>query len=209
LDYDWKRGATLLAYLDDGRLTALTSRGSLWLCSDEEWHEVRPARAGVGHARLLAPLAGGRSLALCDLEPDRVAFWDLDYGLRDDELNCGGKLLTGAISPDEQWLAAGLADGTIALIALRPPQLRKVLIGHRASVNSLAFSHDNRTLASASDDGVVRLWSVAAGLELFVLEQRSRPVFSIAFSPDGNLLAVGGEPGDDGTTLTIYRADRE
>ncbi len=206
LDYDWKRGATLLAYLDDGRLTALTSRGSLWLCRAGEWHEVRPARAGVGHARLLAPLADGRSLALCDLEPERVAFWDFDHGLREHELNCGGKLLTGAISPDERWLAAGLADRTIALIPLRPAQQRQVLIGHRATVNSLAFSPDSKTLASAGDDGVVRLWSVAAGLELFVLEHQSRRVFSIAFSPDSNLVAVGGEPGDDGTTLTIYRA---
>jgi WD40 repeat protein len=207
LDYDWKRGATQLAYLGDDRLLALTSRGALWQCSAGIWRELRPAREGVGHARLLAPLGDRKTVALCDLEPERIEFWNVDHGTRDRQIDCGGKLYSGAVSRDGRWLACGFADGTIRLISPGSMEQFRVLVGHQQHVNCLAFSPDGRTLATASEDGTARLWNVAAGQELYVIEHRQRRAFSIAFSPHGGLLAIGGEPREDGTTLSLYRVE--
>jgi WD40 repeat protein/tRNA A-37 threonylcarbamoyl transferase component Bud32 len=206
---DSRFGAILLAYLNDGRLAALNSRGSLWIRTAGDWSEVRPGRGGPSHARLLAPLAGGRTLAMCDLEPERIEFWNVERGAPEAVLHCGGKLATGVVSPDERWLACTYVGGRIGLLSLRSPESERVLVGHRGASEGLAFSADSRTLASAGNDGTVCLWNVATGLELFVLESRPRQVNSVAFSPDGELLAVGGEPREDGTTLTIYRAARD
>jgi WD40 repeat protein len=205
LDYAWKRGATLLAYLDDHRLLALTSRGALWECSAGTWRELRPAREEIGHARLLAPLANRHTLALCDLEPERIEFWNVDRRTREHSFDCGAKVNTGAISRDGRWLACGFADGAIRLVSAGSPAASRILIGHRRHINALAFSPDGRTLASASEDGTARLWNVATGLELFGIEHRTRNVFSLAFSAGGDLLAVGGEPREDGATLWLYR----
>jgi WD40 repeat protein len=204
---DPRFGTILLAYLNDGRLAALNSRGSLWIRTAGDWSEARPGRGRPSHARLLAPLAGGRTLAMCDREPERIEFWNVERGAPEAVLHCGGKMATGVVSPDERWLACTYVGGRIGLLSLRSPKSERVLVGHRGASEGLAFSADSRTLASAGYDGTVRLWNVATGLELFVLESRTRQVNSVAFSPDGELLAVGGEPREDGTTLSIYRAN--
>jgi WD40 repeat protein len=204
---DWRLGAVLLRYLPDHRLAALTSQGALWMRTGTNWEELRPARSGPGHARLLAPMADGSLFAMCDLQPEQIQFWDPKQGTVDRIIDVGEAVLTGAVSPDEQWLAGGFPDGSIALCPLdsaRPPQR---LMGHREGISCLQFSPDSRTLASSSGDGEVRLWHVRTGEELFVLEARRGAAFTFAFSPDGELLAVGGDVGSDGAMLSIYKAD--
>lgn len=67
----------------------------------------------------------------------------------------------------------------------------QTLEGHSISVNSVAFSPDNRLLASGSDNCTVQLWDAATGDLQQTLEGHSGWVNSVAFSPDGRLLAAG------------------
>lgn len=64
------------------------------------------------------------------------------------------------------------------------PFLNKILRGHRAEVNSAAFSADGKLVVTASSDGTARLWDLASGT---AQELGARPdgVKTAAFSPDG------------------------
>ncbi|XYH99903.1 WD40 repeat domain-containing protein [Sorangium sp. So ce1128] len=59
----------------------------------------------------------------------------------------------------------------------------RALEGHKASVQSVAFSPDGTLVASASADGTLRLWRVSTGRCLAIL--LPCPEGWAAFTPDG------------------------
>jgi WD40 repeat protein len=69
------------------------------------------------------------------------------------------------------------------------------LIGHTASVWSVALSPDDRRLASGSMDNTVRVWDLATGRELHQLRGHRRVVTALAFTEDGERLISGGFDG--------------
>nr|WP_324191151.1 hypothetical protein [Nocardia beijingensis] len=78
------------------------------------------------------------------------------------------------------------------------------LIGHTASVWSVAFSPDSHTLATGSYDGTVRLWDIATRQPIGdPLSGLNGGVQAVAFSPDGRTLASGGT--DDAVLLWDVR----
>jgi WD40 repeat protein len=60
------------------------------------------------------------------------------------------------------------------------------IVGHRNSVNSLAFSPDEKLLATSSSDGTVRVWSFPDGRPDLVLDKQ----VAARFSPTGRYLAT-------------------
>jgi eukaryotic-like serine/threonine-protein kinase len=80
---------------------------------------------------------------------------------------------------------------------------RSDLIGHRASVRSVAWSPDGARLATASWDGTARVWD-AGGREMLSLHGHQGQVNSVAWSPDGTRLATAGWDG----TARIWDAAR-
>ncbi len=93
-----------------------------------------------------------------------------------------GSILSVALSPHGELLAAGTATGEIRLWHAASGLLLQTF-------SSVAFSPDGKTLASGSDDRAVRLWEVSSGQSLNILQGHTNAVSSVAFSPDGKTLA--------------------
>ncbi len=102
-----------------------------------------------------------------------------------------------AISPDGQYLACGLNDGTIQIFDLHDSTAAPItLTGHSGPVCGLAFHPEGHFLASAGWDRTVRLWPPPfLDTTPTVLYGHSLAVFAVAFSPDGNRLASGSWDG--------------
>jgi WD40 repeat protein/transcriptional regulator with XRE-family HTH domain len=104
-----------------------------------------------------------------------------------------GSILSLALSGDNQFLAAGTANGEIRLWHAVSGVPYLICQGHTDWVTSVAFSPDGTLLASGSDDKTVRLWRVSSGEMLDVFSTHTDWVRSVAFSPDGTLLASGSD----------------
>ncbi len=100
-----------------------------------------------------------------------------------------------AFSADGKSLAAGLADGRLAVWSL-PAAAGKVLAERLTwGVTALAFAPDGRTLATGGDDMVVRTWPLAGGPPGQMYKGHTSSVSALRFAPDGRLLASGAADG--------------
>ena len=83
--------------------------------------------------------------------------------------------------------------------------LKATLIGHRNSINSVAFSPDGTTLASGSDDGTILLWALAPETD-----EPSRPAADV--NGDGavniqDLVLVASRFGETGENTADVNGD--
>src|SRR5260370_29416510 len=68
---------------------------------------------------------------------------------------------------------------------------RATLAGHRAMINSLAFTADGQNLASAGADRTVKLWDVKTGRVRVSLKGHTMRVASLAFALQDKVLVSG------------------
>jgi len=107
---------------------------------------------------------------------------------------------TIAFRPDSKILATGHHDGTVQLwdtgdidqgIGLRDRLGEAgILSGHKATVNSIAYSPDGKWMASGSQDKTVRLLDANTGEHIRTLSGHRGAVYSVAFRPDSKILAA-------------------
>jgi WD40 repeat protein len=93
----------------------------------------------------------------------------------------------------DQQLASGSADKTIKLWKLPGYECEVTLVGHRLSVNTIAFSTTQPLLASGSSDTTVKIWDLTNRSLVATLMAHTAAVNTIAFSPNGQLLATAGD----------------
>jgi WD40 repeat protein/DNA-binding SARP family transcriptional activator len=193
------RGPLILASASDDRTVRV------W---DLESGEARRVLVGHSDFVLSAAFSPDGTLLASGSRDCTVRLWDVNTGRQE-------RVLTGhdgwvnavAFSPGGQILASASEDGTIRLWELpnddRPGTDRdvvphshagdvRVMQGHEAGVQAIAFAPGGRTLASGGNDHTVRLWDVAAGQERHVLRGHTNWVRATTFSPDGRQLASGG-----------------
>jgi WD40 repeat protein len=167
----------------------------LWRVSDGEMLTALETPAGLATSPTFSP--SGEILA-CVTANRIVQFWNAE------NLLAGGKTLalpdlvidpqgvTGVtFSPSGDILACeSHRDQTILLYRLPDASLLRVLEGHIADINCLAFSPDGSLLASGSWDNSLRLWRVRDGVCLHTIKGHRSGVLDLAFSPDGEILAA-------------------
>ncbi|MBA2391411.1 MAG: helix-turn-helix domain-containing protein [Ktedonobacteraceae bacterium] len=104
-----------------------------------------------------------------------------------------GSILTVALSPTGNLLAAGTANGEIRLWKVHDGTPLTHYTGHRGWVWSVAFNADETQLVSGSEDETVRIWDVQSGKCIAILSGHTNRVRSVTFSPDATLIASGSE----------------
>ena len=103
-------------------------------------------------------------------------------------LDLGGSPGALAASPDGKILAAGGADGTIAIWETASGQKTKTLSGHQGPVLALAFSPDGTRLLSGSADKSFRLWTLPG--DSFQSVELGQEVNAVAVAGDGKRVAA-------------------
>lgn len=88
-----------------------------------------------------------------------------------------------AISKNGASLAAGFADGRIAIWDVASGKQLSEWPAHTAPVGALAFSHEGNVLASAGF-ARIRLWNPATGSERVLLPTMEEPPAAISFHPE-------------------------
>jgi WD40 repeat protein len=172
----------------------------------EVWEATRP-RGEVLHAAALATLdaAGSHATAESRRMFDR-ALHELEathatrVTLETPDWLGMSQALDYDLSRDGRTIAMA-SESVITLYDTATLRTRKVLVGHTASVRSVAISPDGKSVASRDYNDVVRLWDAATGKTLYTLPELSaagKPfptssVSEIRFSPDGRaVFSLGG-----------------
>ena len=106
-------------------------------------------------------------------------------------------LLLGLAAMATHASAAGRAG---VLATLTQSHYFGSLSGHRAAVNSIAFSPRQFVLASGGDDGTVILWNMRTRTRAAAFTPTGQAVNSVAFSPGGTILAV-----QSGTQVSLWK----
>ena len=106
-----------------------------------------------------------------------------------------------SFSPDNRLIAAGDADGNLAVWNRTTRELLIKVDAHSDKLYAIVFSWDGRIMATGSRDQTIKLWDlqtfdVISGLSVDKYCDTHSPVHSLAFFPDGKTL-IAGTSGDN------------
>ncbi|WP_405720582.1 NB-ARC domain-containing protein [Streptomyces sp. NBC_00046] len=164
----------------------------------------------LGRANSVAVSSDGTWFALAASSSIEIYSGDRWWQAERHELRDGERAANTcvAISPDDNWLAAGQDRGVIQIWDAHSRQMLRTLSGHSGRLNAVAISSDGSMIASAGADMTVRIWDPGQEQALTLMRTRSS-LHAIVFGPDGTSLYVGGDQGLFGYSLdqaTIRRS---
>lgn len=99
--------------------------------------------------------------------------------------------------PQEEWIGAGFADGSVRLWKMSNSNTDQILKSHTKAITDLEFSPDGKWLATASTDGTIHLWERGENgfgtTPLLIYSGHISGINSISFSPDGNQIVSASD----------------
>jgi WD40 repeat protein len=181
-----------VAFSPDGATIALgSSIGTIQLWSSTN---ITRQHAFQGHRHSIHSLAfspDGRSIVSSDCQGIAL-IWDVTTGI--EKRNLRENIATVAYSPNGKSIAMRLSNTIRIWDANTSVAAHPISKGHRATINSVAFSRDGLLIVSGSRDQTVRIWDVLTVTERRVMVVGDA-VYSTAFSPDGAMIACGQSNG--------------
>jgi WD40 repeat protein len=192
-------GATSLAFSPSGaRIATTNTAGQVTLRAREKDWQIERLLDYPGFARAAVFSPDGRSLAAVGFGPG-VCLWDLSSASSEPATTIPipfPRPRCLMFSPDGRSLAVTTdVDGRILVVDPASGRERLVL-QHRSSVKSIAFSPDGRLLATAGagTDRMIAIWDLQSGTRRILLEDGPGPDAALAFSANGALLATASFP---------------
>ncbi len=114
-----------------------------------------------------------------------------------------GQWISEKLQVDQQELYQLITTASEAQLPLdkirqASPRYESALIlrGHTGSVNSVAFSPDNRLVVSGSADGSIRIWDVTNGKMSRLIQGHEVTIRSTLFTPDGRYIISADKRGE-------------
>lgn len=139
-------------------------------------------------------VANNGSLAALGTSSGRIYIMNVNNPASLQEVNSFGGNQARALdfSPDQQYLAAGMRDGSVKVLSANGRNIVANLFGPGARVSALEFSPDGRFLVAASNDGNVYLWNVLNWDDPpVVFAENGGFVLSLCFSSNGQYFYSG------------------
>jgi WD40 repeat protein/tetratricopeptide (TPR) repeat protein len=193
-------GIGTVAFCREGRaLAVLTARGvHLWQLP------AGPQRVTfAGNTRgIHAYSPDGQFLAANSSLNNDVVLYDPQTGRELANLGrMGGAIAVLAFNPDGGTLAAGSADGSVAVMDVATRTRRTTLRAADGEVLSLAFLPGGRAIAAGTSRGIVKVHDLAAKKARLLRPESGGPITALAVSRDGRALVLGqgGTKGENGT----------
>ncbi len=140
--------------------------------------------------------SGGCSLVDKGCLGGKIKYWDTFQFKETETGNRPNYIGAVAFSPSGKFLAFG-GYKDLKLWDMSNASELNIFKGHSETIESIAFSPDEKVVASGSDDETIKLWDCKSGKLLKTLDTKSHVIVIVGFSPDGNVLAVTGVQ-DDG-----------
>jgi WD40 repeat protein len=176
---------------DGERLLTVAIDGSIRAFAARTREPLGSAQVALGTIDAVAPHPTARRAALAG--KGGLLIEDVSSGEHLEVIRPPLSLSAIAVNASGTEMALGTPSGSIVVVSLRDGSFR-LMHGHTADVESVAFSPDGRSLVSVSSDKTARIWDLPSRRCQRVLDHPEK-LHSVAFRPDGRAFATAGDNG--------------
>ncbi|HEY7428822.1 MAG TPA: serine/threonine-protein kinase [Gemmataceae bacterium] len=188
-----------VVFSPDGKTLATAGDDEIIQLWDVASRKIKDCLKGhIGRIEVLSFSPDGKNLISCHkynegVTPVGMAIsWNLATGQGHRWDVSGIPLAAAAYSHEGGMVAFGEGNGQLQLWDVTLARMQGHWRGHNRSIESVAFSPDDKLLASASEDGV-HVWDVASRSLRLSIPLPGERVWCVTFSPDGRTLATSGK----------------